>query len=199
MKKTLSIVLCVLFLFLFVGCEKRIEGQAAWNKFYSALELTTALEYYAVDTTITIGNSTVNGQLVLSTDEYGRTVAYRKEGAVESWWLDGVAYVSGDSKTKKAQSINSFLDISTKTIDWNYSMVKNVVAYGNNVTFGIDLPNYEQVDVCGKIDKMFLVEISVTAIKSDKTCAKIKYVYKNCGKKPSVTLPSDLSGFVWEV
>lgn len=83
MKKTLSIVLCVLFLFLFVGCEKRIEGQAAWNKFYSALELTTALEYYAVDTTITIGNSTVNGQLVLSTDEYGRTVAYRKDGAVE--------------------------------------------------------------------------------------------------------------------
>ena len=126
-------------------------------------------------------------------------MAYRKDGAVESWWLDGVAYVSGASKTKKAQSINSFLDISTKKIDWNYSMAKNVVACGNNVTFGIDLPNYEQVDVFGKIDKMFLVEISVTATKSDKTCTKIKYVYKNCGKKPSVALPSDLSEFVWEV
>ena len=38
-----------------------------------------------------------------------------------------------------------------------------------------------------------------TVTKADGTEKEISYQYQNCGQKPTVTLPSDLSEFAWEV
>lgn len=196
MKKLLPILLCMLL--LLTACGSGSKDEVAWTKLSSALELTSALRYYSINTSVTDGNATEDGKIVLSADDLGRTVAYRRDGDAEYWWFNGVTYCSKD-KIKQAQSVNAFLDISERVVQWNYDMVSDVSEINGTVTFEVALSNYDKVEIMGKIDGLFLTYISVAATRTDGSVRTISYEYENCGQKPSVSLPSDLSEYVWEV
>lgn len=199
LKRILLIALCLALTVAFASCGQRLEGKEAWDKFISALELTSSLEYYSISTSKTVNSVTTKGKLLLSADDYGRTVAYREDGNVRAWWLNGIAYIdNGDAKMKKAQSINSFLDISQEVIEWTYDMASNVTLKGNKVTFGISLAGYDQTNVTAQISGNFLSEVTVSATKTSGGGSEryaVTYVYENPGQKPVVELPQNLSQF----
>lgn len=199
LKRFLLIALCLALTVAFASCGQRLEGEEAWDKFIPALEMTSSLEYYSISTSKTVNSVTTKGKLLLSADDYGRTVAYREDGNVRAWWLNGIAYIdNGDAKVKKAQSINSFLDISQEVIEWTYDMVTDVALKGNKVTFGIFLAGYDQTKVTAQISGNFLSEVTVSANKTSDGANElyaITYIYENPGQKPAVELPQDLSEF----
>ena len=198
-KKILFIYIAMLF--VLCGCDSSITGQEAWDKFDKALEFTTSLQYYSIETIEVIDGKSVTGKLIYTVDDLGKTLAYKEEGQLKLWWYDGLTYYEEEGrKLKQASSINDFLNISTNKTDWTYEMANDVTLDDDIVTFSIALGDFESCDVKAKIGKVFIEEITVMVkvIENGKTINKsITYKYINPGKKPSVSLPADINDYCY--
>jgi hypothetical protein len=200
MKKILLIALDMIMAVTFCSCSnKTIEGEEAWNKFSSALELTSALEYYSIMTSENTNGIIENGKIVLSSDVYERSVAYKQSDNVQMWWVNGIAYINdGQDKLKQAQSINSFLEISDSDLVWTYDMVENVKLADSVITFNVTMANFDECKVRAELGKLFLNEITVAVkknIDSEIVNQSFTYTYENAGSKPTITLPDDLENY----
>ena len=198
-KKILFIYIALLF--VLCGCDSSITGKEAWDKFDKALEFTSSLRYYSLETIEVIDGAKVTGKLIYTTDDLGKTLAYKEVENAKSWWYDGLIYYEENGKkVKKALGIDDFLEITKSDIDWTYEMANNVKLDDGVVTFDVSLGYFETCTVEAKLGKVFLEELTVKVeiVESGTVYNKsLTYKYINPGKKPNVSLPEDIDEYCY--
>lgn len=205
MKKILIFIFILTFSFVLFGCDEEVEKidptntKEVWEKFDKTLQLTSSLQYYAIDTVEVINGQTVHGKLIYTTNDLGETVAYKEKGNSKFWWYDGLTYFEEDGKKlKKASNINEFLEISESEFNWTYEMASDIKMEGNTISFSIALGGFNTCNVETKVGKNFIEEITVmvTMIENEQTVSKsLTYRYVNPGKKPEVSLPENINEY----
>ncbi|MGI6782019.1 MAG: hypothetical protein ACOX56_04280 [Acholeplasmataceae bacterium] len=199
MKRMIFLMSLILLLFGLFGCEPKGNEEEIWNKFNNALQLTSSLQYYSIETIEIINGETTNGKMIYTTDELNKSIAYKEEGNVKSWWYDGLIYTEeNNKKIKKAIPINDFLKISSSEFVWTFEMVKDIKKIGDTITFSIDLSEFEFCKVVAKIGKVFLGQITVEVnmiVNNESVNKSLTYKYINPGKKPTVSLPENIDDY----
>lgn len=201
MKKRFLALTCVIALLFTAGCGKKKDPDArsAWERFSGALERTAGLDCYEITENHTVNGETTSRRLVLTKDEMGRTVAYKSTASGELWWFQGLTYdASHGEKLKYAEGIDTFLDISGAQRTWDLSMVSDIYMdrSGKTVTFSVPLEGYESCKVSAKLGEQYVQEISVEVIRRSGDAPEIiAYLYKDPGRKPTLTLPADIDDY----
>lgn len=198
MKKIYMIIIGLIG-FLFISCSaSQIKGEEAWEEFNKALEFTSALQYYSINTVKVSKNVRQEGKLVYTMDDLVGPVAYKKTDQEEAWWVAGLVYWQNQGeKLKRAVSINKFLEISESYIEITYEKVENCLLKNNMVTFEWVLNDSNCYSVKAKLGKIFIEEIVVEVKKTEEKVSftSITYTYENPGKKPEISLPADLQEY----
>ena len=204
MRKTLFFMLLLACTLCFCGCEfgnqiDETDPKEVWNKFETALQLTSSLQYYAIDIVEVTNGQTVNGKLIYSTNDLGETIAYKEKGNLKYWWHDGLIYFEEDGqKLKRASSINEFLEISSSELEWTYEMASDIKMKDDTISFTVALGEFNTCDVKTKVGKNFIEEITVavTVVANNETiCKSLTYKYVNPGKKPEISLPENINEY----
>lgn len=204
MKKILLVMFIFIFSITVLGCDTEggndsTNPQEIWEKFDNSLQLTSALQYYSIETVEVINGEIVKGKLIYSTDDFGKTIAYKEKGNSKSWWYDGLTYFEEEGqKLKRASSINEFLEISDSNFNWTYEMASDLKMKKSVISFTVSLGENNIYKVESKIGKIFLEEItiSISIVKNGDTINKsLTYKYINPGKKPEVSLPENINEY----
>lgn len=204
MNKTLKILSFPIIALLISSCNKEdFERNAAsekdFNKFKTALELTSALVNYSINISKTENGITIEEKKVLSTNSDNEYVAYRKIGETESYWYDGLSYeIEGNSKVKIAKSLKTFLGINEIDLDFSFDAVKSSLKRDNKTySFDLSKEDYDKVSFKCELGSYFINKIDANFIKNSSIQKTVSYVYENPGVNPTVTLPSDLNSYVY--
>ena len=204
MKKILFIVFMFIFSISLLGCESEsgndsTKPQEIWEKFDNSLQLTSSLQYYSIETIEVINGETTKGKLIYSTDDLGKTIAYKEKGDSKSWWYDGLTYFEENgNKIKKASNINEFLEIYESKFNWTYEMASDIKMKGNVISFSVALGGFNTCDVKTTVGKNFIEEmtIEVSVTENEQTIVKsLTYKYVNPGKKPAISLPENINEY----